>query len=75
MKVYITLCLSVCVYLCEALAESDPDAILEDKDVLVLTKSNFEWALKQHNQLLVHFCEYIFLHVCFYGIPVINPAT
>uniref|UniRef100_A0A9J8BCN5 protein disulfide-isomerase n=1 Tax=Cyprinus carpio carpio TaxID=630221 RepID=A0A9J8BCN5_CYPCA len=55
MKVYITLCLSVCVYLCEALAESDPDAILEDKDVLVLTKSNFEWALKQHNQLLVHF--------------------
>ncbi|XP_016347302.1 protein disulfide-isomerase [Sinocyclocheilus anshuiensis] len=53
MKVYVTLCL--CVYLHEALAESDSDAILENKDVLVLTKSNFERALKQHNQLLVHF--------------------
>ncbi len=58
----------------KALAESDSDAILEDKDVLVLTKSNFERALKQHNQLLVHFCKYIFLHVCFYGFAVINPA-
>ncbi|KAK2908583.1 hypothetical protein Q8A67_004420 [Cirrhinus molitorella] len=55
MKVYVTLCLSLCVYLREALAKSDSNAIPEDKDVLVLTKSNFIRALKQYNQLLVHF--------------------
>ncbi|XP_067260745.1 protein disulfide-isomerase [Chanodichthys erythropterus] len=55
MKVCITLCLSLCVYLHEALAQSDSDSIVEDKDVLVLTKGNFKRALKQHNQLLVHF--------------------
>uniref|UniRef100_A0A8C1SD95 Zgc:136472 n=1 Tax=Cyprinus carpio TaxID=7962 RepID=A0A8C1SD95_CYPCA len=54
-KVYVTLCLILCVYLHEALVESDSDAILEDKDVLVLTNSNFKRALKPHNQLLVHF--------------------
>ncbi|KTF74388.1 hypothetical protein cypCar_00031770, partial [Cyprinus carpio] len=54
-KLYVTLCLILCVYLHEALVESDSDAILEDKYVLVLTKSNFERALKPHNQLLFHF--------------------
>lgn len=43
------------MYLREALAESDSNSIPEDKDVLVLTKDNFERALKQHNKLLVHF--------------------
>uniref|UniRef100_A0A8C1LSE9 Zgc:136472 n=1 Tax=Cyprinus carpio TaxID=7962 RepID=A0A8C1LSE9_CYPCA len=62
-KLYVTLCLILCVYLHEALVESDSDAILEDKYVLVLTKSNFERALKPHNQLLFHFCKYIFLYV------------
>ncbi|XP_050971699.1 LOW QUALITY PROTEIN: protein disulfide-isomerase [Labeo rohita] len=55
MKVYVTLFLSLCVYLREALAKNDSNAILEDKNVLVLTKSNFNRALKQHSQLLVHF--------------------
>jgi len=63
MMVCFTLCLTLCMYLCEALAENDSNSILEDNGVLVLTEGNFERALKQYNQLLVHFCEYIFLHV------------
>ncbi|XP_056318524.1 protein disulfide-isomerase [Danio aesculapii] len=55
MKVYATLCFSVCLFLHQTLAESQSDLIVEDKDVLVLTKSNFHRALKQHEQLLVHF--------------------
>uniref|UniRef100_A0A4W4FMV1 protein disulfide-isomerase n=2 Tax=Electrophorus electricus TaxID=8005 RepID=A0A4W4FMV1_ELEEL len=53
MQVCFVLLLSVCE--CGALAEKDMEPITEDKGVLVLTKSNFEWALMQHNQLLVQF--------------------
>lgn len=35
------------------------ELIQEDKDVLVLTDSNFNQALILHSQLLVHFCEYV----------------
>nr|XP_021331513.1 protein disulfide-isomerase-like protein of the testis isoform X1 [Danio rerio] len=55
MKVEVTLCLIVCLFLHQTLAGSQSDSIVEDKDVLVLTKSNFHRALKQHEQLLVHF--------------------
>ncbi|XP_066516145.1 protein disulfide-isomerase [Hoplias malabaricus] len=45
--------LTTCI--CGTLSDEDPEQIQEDKDVLVLTESNFKQALKQHTQLLVHF--------------------
>ncbi|KAL7852878.1 hypothetical protein SRHO_G00186630 [Serrasalmus rhombeus] len=45
--------LSACVF--RTLSAKDAEPIQEDKDVLVLTESNFDRALKQHSQLLVHF--------------------
>ncbi|XP_076839262.1 protein disulfide-isomerase [Brachyhypopomus gauderio] len=42
-------------WVCGALSENDTEPITEDKNVLVLTKGNFDQALVQHNQLLVHF--------------------
>uniref|UniRef100_A0A3B4DIK5 Thioredoxin domain-containing protein n=1 Tax=Pygocentrus nattereri TaxID=42514 RepID=A0A3B4DIK5_PYGNA len=45
--------LSACVF--RALSAKDAEPIQEDKNVLVLTESNFDRALKQHSQLLVHF--------------------
>ncbi|XP_060755472.1 protein disulfide-isomerase [Neoarius graeffei] len=56
MQVYIVcaeLLLSTC--LCGVLAKKEGEPISEDKEVLVLTESNLNQALKQHSQLLVHF--------------------
>lgn len=76
MQIYImctVLLLSACLR--EILAKKEGETISEDKGVLVLTESNLNQALKQHSQLLVHFCEYvcesvreqaIFLHHAFY---------
>lgn len=45
--------MSVCLYLTGAL--DDKGAIPEENNILKLTKNNFRRALKQHDQLLVHF--------------------
>lgn len=71
MKTYVVLCLCVCLYLTEAL--DDPESIAEENNILILTKNNFRRALRQHDRLLVHFCEYInciYLGVSFYAVPV-----
>lgn len=65
MQIYIVcteLLLSACFS--GVLAKKDYEPTSEDKDVLVLTESNFTQALKQHSQLLVHFCEYMCVCVC-----------
>ncbi|XP_007238204.4 protein disulfide-isomerase [Astyanax mexicanus] len=41
--------------MCGTLSKKNDEPIQEDKDVLVLTESNFNRALKLHSQLLVHF--------------------
>ncbi|MCI4393654.1 hypothetical protein PGIGA_G00160080 [Pangasianodon gigas] len=56
MQIYIVcteLLLSAC--LSGVLAKKEDEPISEDKEVLVLTESNLNQALKQHSQLLVHF--------------------
>ncbi|KAI4903322.1 hypothetical protein NFI96_015940 [Prochilodus magdalenae] len=45
--------LSACM--CGILSEEDTETIQEDKGVLVLTESNFDRAVEQYSQLLVHF--------------------
>ncbi|KAM9454625.1 protein disulfide-isomerase [Clarias gariepinus] len=56
MEIYI-LCLELFLSACLSgvLAKKEGEVISEDKDVLVLTESNFNQALKEHSQLLVHF--------------------
>lgn len=60
MQIYIVcteLLLSACFS--GVLAKKKDEPISEDKEVLMLTESNLNQALKQHSQLLVHFCEYL----------------
>ncbi|KAF4075098.1 hypothetical protein AMELA_G00230730 [Ameiurus melas] len=56
MQVYIV-CIELMLGACLSgvLAKKQGEPISEDKEVLVLTESNFNQALKQHTQLLVHF--------------------
>ncbi|TRY77669.1 hypothetical protein DNTS_017952 [Danionella cerebrum] len=55
MKLCVACCLGLFLVLCELLVDSDSMSIVEDGDVLVLTKDNFEQVLTRHSQLLVHF--------------------
>ncbi|XP_062866716.1 protein disulfide-isomerase [Trichomycterus rosablanca] len=55
MSGFVLLCLLLCACTYRVLSEKHGKPIPEDEDVLVLTESNFNQALKQHDQLLVHF--------------------